>query len=103
MPDVPVVMSVAAHLVDGQRTVGVAFVDMATRHMAGCEFHDDDQYCCLETLVVQLGAKECVIAKVGAGIVLQACLNVPDVCGFGSAGKDSSEKVLCSAYVVKRV
>eukprot|EP00803_Ostreobium_quekettii_P007490 evm.model.scf_227.6 EVM.evm.TU.scf_227.6 scf_227:67170-78839(-) len=63
VPDVPVVIAVSTSFVDTQRLVGVAFINMATRQMGACEFHDDDQYCCLETLVVQLGAKECVIPK----------------------------------------
>jgi DNA mismatch repair ATPase MutS len=64
MAEVPVVMAVVVSYVDGQRMVGLAFVDAATRHMGACEFHDDDHFCSLEAAVVQLGAKECVLVKV---------------------------------------
>jgi hypothetical protein len=33
--------------------------------MGACEFGDDEHLCALETVVVQLGAREAVIVKVG--------------------------------------
>ena len=65
MADVPVVMAVALSYVEGHRTVGIAFADTARRQLGACEFTDDEHFCNLELAVVQLGARECMLAKVG--------------------------------------
>lgn len=49
---------------DGERTVGAAYVDLGIRRLGACQFHDDMEYCTLEALVVQLGARECAIPQV---------------------------------------
>ena len=45
--------------------VGIAYVDISARQLGCCEFVDDEQFCVLEAVIVQLGAKECVLPKVG--------------------------------------
>lgn len=50
---------------EGATGVGVAVIDMVARTLAACQFADDMQLCALESVLVQLGAKECVIPKVG--------------------------------------
>jgi DNA mismatch repair protein MSH2 len=75
MADAPVVMAVALGCVDGVRTVGVAFADASARSLGACEFADDEHFCSLETVLVQLGAKECVLPKVSAR-GLSVCLAV---------------------------
>ena len=62
--EIPTILAVITSFVDGERTVGAAYVDVSTRRMGACEFHDDMEYCTLETLIVQLGPKECVLPKV---------------------------------------
>ncbi|KAF6256271.1 DNA mismatch repair protein [Scenedesmus sp. NREL 46B-D3] len=52
---------------EGQRVVGVAFLDAATRRLGACELPDDDHFCCLEALLMQLGVKEVVLPKLGTG------------------------------------
>ena len=64
MADAPVVMAVFLQYVEGARTVGVAYCDAAGRKLGACEFTDDEQFCNLEAVLVQLGAKECVLPKV---------------------------------------
>lgn len=66
MADVPVVMAVFLQYVEGARTVGVAYCDATGRKLGACQFTDDEHFCNLETVLVQLGAKECVLPKVGA-------------------------------------
>ena len=66
MADVPVVMAVFLQYVEGARTVGVAYCDAPGRKLGACQFTDDEHFCNLETVLVQLGAKECVLPKVGA-------------------------------------
>mmetsp|Transcript_2038 Transcript_2038/g.4816 ORF Transcript_2038/g.4816 Transcript_2038/m.4816 type:complete len:932 (-) Transcript_2038:357-3152(-) len=65
MADVPVVVSVWLQYAEGHRQVGVAFLDASRRTIGACEFADDEQFCRLEMLAVQLGAKECVLPKDG--------------------------------------
>jgi DNA mismatch repair protein MSH2 len=57
----PLIMAVSLSIVEGQRQVGLAFVDPSSRKLGVSQFLDDSDYLSFETTVVQLGARECVV------------------------------------------
>ena len=63
MQDTPVMMAVLPSSKDGQRLVGMAFVDLTRRAIGKTEFLDDEQYTNLESAIVALGCKECIIPQ----------------------------------------
>ncbi|KAJ2849301.1 MSH2 protein [Coemansia erecta] len=61
MAAAPVVMGVAFKAAADQMHVGVAFVDPAQRSIGVCEFEDTDVFSNIESLVIQLGVRECLV------------------------------------------
>ncbi|KAG0232385.1 MutS-like protein [Actinomortierella wolfii] len=57
----PIVMAVKVQTGGDHRTVGVCFADATLRELGIAEFLDNDLYSNFESLVIQLGVKECLI------------------------------------------
>ncbi|KAG0211697.1 MutS-like protein [Mortierella sp. GBA30] len=57
----PIVMAVKIQAGGDHRTVGVCFADATVRELGISEFIDNDLYSNFESLVIQLGVKECLI------------------------------------------
>jgi len=63
--DVPIVVaiSLSPSSTEIARTVGIAYLNPSSRVIGACEFADDEHFCQLETALVQLGARECVLSS----------------------------------------
>ncbi|KAJ2692729.1 MSH2 protein [Coemansia sp. RSA 1285] len=61
MVSVPLVMAVSFRVSVDQMRVGVAFIDPAQRTIGVSEFVDNDVFSNLESLVIQLGVRECLV------------------------------------------
>ncbi len=61
--EAPIIMAITLARPDNARTLGVAYCNVSTRHLGACEFVDSEQYCTLESVMLQLGAKEVVMPK----------------------------------------
>ncbi|KAG8902921.1 MutS-like protein [Tulasnella sp. 403] len=57
----PIVMAIKLSNTSNARTMGVAFADASIRQLGVSEFVDNDLYSNTESLVIQLGVKECVM------------------------------------------
>ncbi|KAL6046764.1 MutS-like protein [Balamuthia mandrillaris] len=61
MQDTAITMAVHCSLSkDGHRVVGVCYLDMLARTLHVTEFLDDEHFSNLESVIVQIGAKECL-------------------------------------------
>ncbi|CAM6082684.1 unnamed protein product [Calypogeia fissa] len=61
MQDTPVVMALHLSTKGNERLVGIAFVDMTRRTLGINEFIDDDKFTNLESAMIALGCRECMV------------------------------------------
>ncbi|XP_020097414.1 DNA mismatch repair protein MSH2 [Ananas comosus] len=61
MQDYPVTVSLFPIFRENQCTIGLSFVDMTKRKLGVAEFLDDSQFTNLESVLVALGCKECLL------------------------------------------
>ncbi|KAI9470644.1 MAG: muts domain V-domain-containing protein [Benjaminiella poitrasii] len=61
----PVVIAVKHSTSDENKTVGVAYADTTTNQLGVSQFIDNDLYSNLESLIIQLGVKECLLLSSG--------------------------------------
>ncbi|WFD20579.1 MSH2 protein [Malassezia caprae] len=57
----PMVLALRVKAQDGLTTVGVAFADATNREMGVCEYAENDLFSNTESLIIQLGVKECLL------------------------------------------
>jgi DNA mismatch repair protein MSH2 len=56
-------MAVNVTIRENERCVGLAFVDMTKRQLGMTEFLDDDLYTSLESAMVALSCRECIVPQ----------------------------------------
>lgn len=75
------------------RNVGVCFADASVRELGVSEFLDNDMYSNLESLMIQLGVKECLIQSDASkkDLEIGKLKNILDSCGIAYAERASGE------------
>lgn len=75
------------------RSVGVCFADASVRELGVSEFLDNDLYSNFESLLIQLGVKECLIQADGPGkdVELSKLRGIADSCGCAIAERPPSD------------
>jgi DNA mismatch repair protein MSH2 len=66
MQDTPVIVSLLSISRENQCTVGLCFIDMTRRKLGIAEFLDDCQFTNVESVMIALGCKECLVPTEGA-------------------------------------
>ncbi|EJT47892.1 DNA mismatch repair protein MSH2 [Trichosporon asahii var. asahii CBS 2479] len=56
-------MAIKIQLKEGQRIVGAAFVDVQEKTIGVSQYEDDDNFSNTESLLIQLGIKECIVQE----------------------------------------
>ncbi|KAJ1018408.1 hypothetical protein NDA18_006562 [Ustilago nuda] len=79
----PIVMALKMTTRDGVKTVGAAFADATNRQLCVAEYAENDLFSNTESLIIQLGVKECILPKddKGADLDLKKLREVIDRCG----------------------
>lgn len=79
----PIVMALKMTTREGVRTVGAAFADATNRELCVAEYAENDLFSNTESLIIQLGVKECILPKddKGADIDLKKLRDVIERCG----------------------
>ncbi|XP_068636946.1 DNA mismatch repair protein MSH2 isoform X1 [Aristolochia californica] len=61
MQDSPVIVALYPNLRENECTIGMGFIDMTKRTLGLAEFLDDSQFTIMESALVALGCKECLL------------------------------------------
>ena len=93
----PIVMALKLTNRDGVKTIGAAFADASNRELCVSEYAENDLFSNTESLIIQLGVKECILPKdeKGADVDLKKLRDVIDRCGvvmFDNRRADFSAK-----------
>ncbi|KAK0265335.1 MSH2 protein [Friedmanniomyces endolithicus] len=75
------------------RQVGVCFADASVRELGVCEFADNDIYSNFESLLIQLGVKECLLQSDGTkkDAELHKLRTIADNCGCAVSERPASD------------
>ena len=90
----PIILSVKVSARASEaRNVGVCFADASVRELGVSEFVDNDLYSNFESLLIQIGVKECLIQADGSGkdIELSKLRTIADNCGCAIAERPAAD------------
>ncbi|KAI5790687.1 muts domain V-domain-containing protein [Peziza echinospora] len=89
----PVIVAVKVSVKGESRVVGVAFADASVRELGVGEFVDNDLFSNFESLLIQLGARECIIQDDPSkkDFELAKIRSVVDRCGVSATFKKAGE------------
>ncbi|KAE8268372.1 hypothetical protein A4X09_0g3957 [Tilletia walkeri] len=78
----PIVMALKIRMEDGVKHVGAAYADASNRSLGVAEYAENDLFSNTESLLIQLGVKECLLAEdKGDDYDLKKLRSVVDRCG----------------------
>ncbi|PWZ03787.1 putative DNA mismatch repair protein MSH2 [Testicularia cyperi] len=79
----PIVMALRLTTRDGVKVVGAAFADATNRELCVAEYAENDLFSNTESLIIQLGVKECILPRddSGSDVDLSKLSAVVDRCG----------------------
>ena len=94
MESAPIILAVKISAKASEaRSVGVCFADASVRELGVSEFLDNDIYSNFESLVIQLGVKECLVQMDGAGkdAELAKIRGIADNCGIAISQRPAAD------------
>ncbi|KAJ5760419.1 DNA mismatch repair protein MSH2 [Penicillium odoratum] len=94
MESAPIILAVKISARAGEaRNVGVCFADASVRELGVSEFMDNDVYSNFESLVIQLGVKECLITMDSArkDVELGKIRAIADSCGIAISERPGAD------------
>ena len=94
MESAPIILAVKISAKASEaRNVGVCFADASVRELGVSEFLDNDLYSNFESLLIQLGVKECLIQADGQkkDVELAKLRSIADSCGVAIAERPASD------------
>jgi DNA mismatch repair protein MSH2 len=90
----PIILAIKITARAGEaRSVGVCFADASVRELGVAEFLDSDVYSNFESLLIQLGVKECLLPADPSGkdVELSKLRTIADNCGCAVSSRSSSD------------
>ena len=90
----PIILAVKVSARAGEaRNVGVCFADASVRELGVSEFLDNDLYSNFESLLIQLGVRECIIQSDGPkkDVELAKLRQIADACGIALSERPASD------------
>ncbi|KAF2274652.1 DNA mismatch repair protein [Westerdykella ornata] len=93
MENAPIILAVKVSATAQGRKVGVCFADASVRELGVAEFLDNDLYSNFESLLIQLGVKECLIQAdpTKKDVELSKLRTIADNCGCALAERNAGD------------
>lgn len=89
----PIILAVKFAVKSDARQLGVCFADPSVHELGVCEFVDNETYANFESLIIQLGVKECILpsSREGKDLDVEKLRTIADSCGCAVSHRPISE------------